>query len=90
MAAKTQRPEFKRGDLRLLVPARGAAGKACLIQGKYPADETIALSGDDLYWLVVVAGPAMIAALGGPLDARGIERVGVPPAPAKEKPDAGT
>lgn len=81
--AEAKPPTFERGKLQL-GPRRGGGVVLRTQSG------SLGLSGDDLHWLVVVAGPAMIDALGGPLDARGIERVGVPPAPAKEKPDAGT
>ena len=38
----------------------------------------VPLDGGDLHWLVTVAGPTMLAALGGPIEGRGIERTTPP------------
>lgn len=78
------RPELQRGHLKLAVPKHAEKGVACYLEGEYPEDEHVSLSGDDLHWLITVAGPAMLAYLGGPIAGRGIEPVGQPP-PRPEK-----
>lgn len=90
-------PSFERKGkydkrLRLYAPAEGESAftppATVQLEGDHPEDSCVAMSGDDLYWLVVVAGPAMIAALGGPYAARGIELLGAPPPPPTTKEEA--
>ena len=42
-----------------------------------PGSPATTMTPDDLHWLVTTGGPAMIALLGGPIEGRGIKRVGV-------------
>lgn len=56
--------------------------------GEHPEDESVLMSGADLHWLVTVAAPTLITALGGPIRARGIEPVGVPPRRAPEQKES--
>lgn len=81
MAALT----LERGRLRLAAGDKGTV----LLQGAHTEDETVQLTGADLHWLVVVAGPAMLAHLGGPLAARGIEPQGPPRKPQPKEDSSG-